>query len=406
MKLEKLRLKNFRGFKDLELNLHPDVTVVAGINGSGKTSILDAIASMLVDVIGRSAEHQFGKMDVHSGQQSGEIELSGSFNGKRCGAQFRYESGSWSYKNQRPAVAVIDTNQMQTGPVPIWPYYKVNRHADDTTPATINPGEWLAARAWEPLSGNTNFEILFHWFREREDLENEERRDNPSYVDNQLQAVRQALEKVLPDYTNPRVRRPRFGGSLSTDLAIHKPVLTITKNDTELAFDQLSEGERTTAALVCDIARRLSIANPVRPLQGYGMVLIDEIELHLHPAWQARIIPALRESFPNLQLITTTHSPIVLSYVSSENVRLLKNFQLVEQIPHARGRDPNAVLTDVFEVPIRPDDIAQELRDVADLIDQDNLGEARKSLQNLKDKLGTNDRDIVHLNAMIELLDD
>ena len=160
------------------------------------------------------------------------------------------------------------------------------------------------------------------------------------------------------------------------------------------------------AALVCDIARRLAIANPGgNPLEGTGVVLIDEIELHLHPQWQAEIIPALRKTFPNLQLVITTHSPIVLSYVDRECVRLIKDFDLVERVSHARGRDPNAVLTDVFETRHRPDDIKARLTDVATLIDDEHLDQARTALDELRKSLGDDDREVARLSTMLAFLE-
>jgi predicted ATP-binding protein involved in virulence len=126
----------------------------------------------------------------------------------------------------------------------------------------------------------------------------------------------------------------------------------------------------------------------------------------VHPSWQARIIPSLRRTFPNLQLVVTTHSPIVLSYVDSDSVRLVKDFRLVERVPMTRGRDPNAVLTDVFEQALRPKDVDDGLRRVADLIDDNDIAQARQELTALRERLGSDDRDIVRLSAMIDLMAD
>lgn len=95
---------------------------------------------------------------------------------------------------------------------------------------------------------------------------------------------------------------------------------------------QFSDGQRVLFGLVGDIARRLLLLNDNLdlPFNGQGIVLIDEIELHLHPSWQQKIILILRESFPNIQFIMTTHSPHVLSTVDKTEIRILKN-NLVEQ---------------------------------------------------------------------------
>ena len=73
-----------------------------------------------------------------------------------------------------------------------------------------------------------------------------------------------------------------------------------------VSIDQLSDGERSFLALICDLGRRLALANPddlEDPLHGAGVVLIDELELHLHPTWQREVIEKLRTTFPNIQFI-------------------------------------------------------------------------------------------------------
>lgn len=92
------------------------------------------------------------------------------------------------------------------------------------------------------------------------------------------------------------------------------------KHNTELSIAQLSEGEKCILAMTGDLARKLAIANPSRenPLEGEGIVLIDEVDLHLHPSWQGRIMPLLFRTFPNVQFIVTTHSPKVLSEITDE----------------------------------------------------------------------------------------
>jgi len=90
--------------------------------------------------------------------------------------------------------------------------------------------------------------------------------------------------------------------------------LTIRKGHARLSLPQLSDGERSFLAVLGDLVRRLALANPELddPLQGYGVVLIDELELHLHPRWQREVVEKLRETFPNIQFIATTHSPFVI----------------------------------------------------------------------------------------------
>lgn len=149
-------------------------------------------------------------------------------------------------------------------------------------------------------------------------MENENKLDNFKYEDKQLKAIRDAIYSLIPEFYNLRVRRSPLR------MTVNK---TIGDKVEELSIDQLSDGEKCLLAMVGDIARRLAIANPSLgdPLQGEGIVLIDEIELHLHPQWQHKIIPRLTETFPNCQFIVTTHSPQILSHVYPENIYILQS---------------------------------------------------------------------------------
>ncbi len=407
MKLERLELENFRGFERLTLDFHPELTVIAGINGSGKTSILDVTNFLLWLSTKGKTTGGFDKLDCRTGQDAARISLRGKTqfsDTPKWHSEMRFERSGW--RSAHGAQIAFTEEQRSMGPLPIRPYYPVNRHAMDATPGSTNPKVWRADLAWEPPHTGRHFQEFFLWFREREDLENEERRDNPSHEDHLLEAVRQALVKILPGYEKPRVRRPRFGGNGTDGPKVDNPVLTVLKDGHELAFNQLSEGERTTAALGCDIARRLAVANPNGdPGQGEGVVLIDEIDLHLHPKWQAQVMGALRRTFPNIQWVVTTHSPIVLSRVPSESVRLIRDFQLVENLPVTSGRDPNALLTDIFESSLRPDDVEAQIHQVASLIDSEDLEGAKSALNALQQRLGQDDREVTRLSAMITFLE-
>ena len=161
--------------------------------------------------------------------------------------------------------------------------------------------------------------------------------------------------------------------------------------------------------LVTDLARRLAIANPglgVDALQGQGIVLIDEIDLHLHPQWQRMVIPSLTRTFPNCQFIVTTHSPQVLSKVKKENVFILEDYKLVEVTPHTYGRDSNSILYELMDVKERPGDVQEKIDACFALIDEEKIEEAKVKLQELEDLLGENDAEIVRARTLISFLTD
>ena len=145
--------------------------------------------------------------------------------------------------------------------------------------------------------------------------------------------------------------------------------------------------------IVADIARRLCMLDPKSETynQGPGIVLIDEIELHLHPKWQRAVLPALHKTFPNVQFIVTTHSPQVLSEVKDDEIIILRDWQAYSSSVPTYGRDSNAILEQVMGVDERPEDIKKLFDEYFELIASDNLDEASKKRQNLENKLGRKD---------------
>jgi len=387
MYVKELQLSNFRGFESLTLQFHEQLTVLVGVNGSGKTSVLDAVVRAMPRAQGGS--ERIAPLEVRNGADDATVRVSLIVQGKSI------ESETSTGRKGPPVVAPGYVGGM----APIFVYFAVGRHARDATPAATEAENWGRADSWT-AQGITKFSAFFRWFREREDLENEQIRLRRDYRDGQLEAVRAAITRSLPAYGAPRVFRSRGDQTAK----FRGPVLLVSRGGQDFSFDQLSEGERILVAMVADIARRLCIANDADPLEGKGVVLIDEIELHLHPKWQAEIIPALRRTFPNLQFIVTTHSPIVLSRVPSECIRVLEDFKVYDAPGKTEGRDPNALLLEVFDTPLRPDEVTAQLREIGDLIDADDLEGARKVLDALAESLGERDAEVTRLRTMLSVL--
>jgi predicted ATP-binding protein involved in virulence len=182
--------------------------------------------------------------------------------------------------------------------------------------------------------------------------------------------------------------------------------MTITKQGQELIVNQLSDGEKCLLALAGDLARRLAIANPglADPLQGSGVVLIDEIELHLHPAWQRKVIPALTDTFRNCQFIVTTHSPQVLSQVKPDGIYILERTDegMVAMRPESSyGRDSNRILEDLMDVPKRPQEIKDRLLELFRLIDKGDLDAAKQLRQQLEDEIGYDEPEFVSADVLM-----
>lgn len=201
--------------------------------------------------------------------------------------------------------------------------------------------------------------------------------------DPQLNAVRAAIAAFMPGFEGLQVRRkPR----------VH---MTVEKNGETLNVLQLSQGEKSLMALVGDIARRLAMMNPTleNPLYGQGVVLIDEVDMHLHPSWQRGIIDRLTTTFPHCQFILTTHSPLVISDCKNVLVYSLDDGEL-SVVPSLYGQDANSVLLDVMDTDIRNAKIATQLNDLLDLIQKKQLNQARSLLEKLMEDLPANNLEL------------
>jgi predicted ATP-binding protein involved in virulence len=158
--------------------------------------------------------------------------------------------------------------------------------------------------------------------------------------------------------------------------------LLINKGGITLDVRQLSDGERGVLALVLDIARRLSQANPALgdPMrEGSAIVLIDELDLHLHPKWQRTIVERLTKTFPRCQFIATTHSPQIVAAVEPEQVLLITD-QGVIRPERTLGMDSNWILRHLMETDERPADAAKAVKGVEVLIAKGSYAKARKMI--------------------------
>ena len=131
--------------------------------------------------------------------------------------------------------------------------------------------------------------------------------------------------------------------------------------------------------------------------------MIDEIDLHLHPQWQQRIIGDLRTIFPKVQFIVSTHAPLVINSVKKDNLLILTDKQAVEPQDEVFGRDANAILNSIMRVNERPDEIKQMFQTVYDAIDEQRYDDAATALQQIEDKIGSADPELTSAQISLEL---
>lgn len=411
MRIEKLSLKNFRGFEALEIAFpegESGLAVFIGENGSGKSSILEVVTYLFINHFGRilqSSKFNYkseSKKDENKNIRVGKNKSINSLSISREGNiislnnyEIERNEGTLDKSINPESRLPLNTKEDQ---VPLVIFYNANRIIDNSPslkPKNLNHLTIEDALQLE-VDKKLDFNTFFEWYRNTEDYENEERlTQNINYRHKGLEAIRKAIQTFLPNITPPRVSRQPY-----MELVFEKAGLI-------LSISQLSYGEKLIFAMIGDIISRISIANPKlkNPLLGKGVVLIDEIEQHLHPSWQRTIIPNLRKTFPNIQFIVTTHSPQVLSNVPRENVFILEDFKLVEKTPHTLGKDTNSILYDLFGVKARPEDARKEFNQLYRLLDDPEAEALAKSMLNeLEVKYGKNDPDLMEAKLNFEFM--
>ena len=447
MKLERLHLKNFRCFDELSIDFGKRLTVIIAENGTGKTAILDAIAigfgrylTKLPGVSGRTTKET--DLRVTQGERREPFMMLAWEARTREDAPLAWSGGrkrdgtvnaSAIKKMLSDEQAVLlsrglkDMDEFTLGLVqaeaeqrayflPVIAYYGTNRAIREEVQR--RRGFKKNFSRFDALAGalepDSRFRAAFEWFNAMEDVERRERetRRDFDYQHPELQAVRGAIVRLLPvGFSKPRteIRPLRF---VIDRLAPDGTTRT-------LRISQLSDGYRVVLGLTMDFARRLAQANSrmaadgmqiMNPLDLPAIALIDEVDLHLHPSWQQRVLTDLMQTFRNTQFIVTTHSPQVLSTVKRENIRVIgpdASGKIIAAPPLAMtyGEPSGDVLHSVMMVdPQPPVSEKADLQRLTEWVDQGNYqsSEATQLMQTLVAALGAQHPQLQRLQRSIQ----
>ncbi|GAB5544299.1 MAG: AAA family ATPase [Sandaracinaceae bacterium] len=335
MKIWELTVANFRGFEgERPFPLSEQVTVVAGVNGRGKTAFLDGVAlviSRLFRALGFSSGNQrtIASTDVYGDAEDASIAMRANCAGIPLTFSVDFRPDSKNVRASKITKAVKrqilhnygDPNRADDQ-APVAIYYTTDRaglRLPRSLPTDLPTGQPLAHNG--ALSNRMvdyrDFMARFRVWRAQGQAK-------------ELQAFERALGVFLEGFTDVQVETDPLR-------------LTVEKQGHRLALNQLSDGERAFIAIIGDMVRRLALANPDLDdlLRGHGIVLIDELELHLHPRWQREIVQNLRETFPNIQFIGTTHSPFV--------IQSLQPGELINLDPDELGEYADRSIEDIAE---------------------------------------------------------
>lgn len=255
------------------------------------------------------------------------------------------------------------------------------------------------------MAAESNEKLMLNWFQTQ------------TLKSLQLQQKTGVLEKpVLLKTVEKAICRSyeRISGarniSIFFDLDTHRLVLEFEKADgkaQKFAMDEMSDGYKNTLSMIGDIAYRMAVLNPTLGdmvlEKTPGIVLIDEVDLHLHPQWQQTILSDLHVIFPNVQFIVSSHAPAVINSVPRNQIRILDNGEIYLPAAQTYGRDANSILREVMKVSERPADVKQRLDLFYAYMDENNYKNADRILKEIEDIVGTTDPDIAAARTSLDL---
>jgi len=254
------------------------------------------------------------------------------------------------------------------------------------------------------MDGTANIKLMMNWFSKMTVQKYQNQELGLGSIP-ELTAVYSAMETCYMRITGYRNVKMQFNiGTKELEVAYRDG----NGNLMRMPISQLSDGYKNTISLVADIAYRMAVLNP--QLLGdvckktEGIVLIDEIDLHLHPAWQQRILGDLEEIFPNVQLIVTTHAPAVINTVKSDNVIILDSGSIFEPSGEVHGKDLNSIVSSLMQSSERPWQIKNLFASFYESIDNGNVSEANDILNEIKLLIGNDDSEVVSCNIKLKLL--
>ncbi len=440
MKLERMILANFRGFDQIDIQFETDVTVIVGVNGVGKSASLSAIVktmSLALPRITPSKEKVIGLADTDVKADKDSLSLSvvlncskakihvdiarstginaaqaKAFTKRRDELRFATRETKKGSKEEQDVEDEIRRIEMKLSPVedvptvrilpldpetsqeeivtqlrgersqPICVYYSTSRFLSRLPPSLPKTKAINIATAYNKALEQLEVSLndFANWYRVLAEGKQAQR------AARMFQQLETAIAIFLPGMSGLSLQQER------------PPRFSVNKNGSKLYLEQLSDGERGLLALVFDLTRRLAIANPQsdNPIaEGVALVLIDEIELHLHPKWQRDVTKRLLTIFKNCQFVITTHSPQVIGEVQARCVRLLSDHEgkVVSDTPGmAFGTDSNWILNVLMGADEMNEDVEKELENVSILISDRQLDEAKHKIHDLRNRVGNTKR--------------
>lgn len=431
LKINELYLDNYRAFEDFTITFDKQLTVLIATNGKGKTAILDAVAvafGTFVNATGlangvtfhREDVRRFKARDTDSNEMEEKYPLTLKANGyidnndMEWIREFKKPNSSLTTKDTKELVEYGEKirNLVSHGEeinLPLISYYGTGRlWAQKRT--TINKKKSETSRlsgyidCLDSLSSYKSFKFWYEYICKSEfEIKIEAlEKEYKILPDNEFTNIRASLQEAVN-----QVIQQHSGWEDIVYKQQAESIIMKHSQHGELLVSQLSDGIRSMIGLVADIAYRAIKLNPHlknAPKETSGIVLIDEIDMHLHPKWQQTVLTDLIKAFPKMQFIVTTHSPQVLTTVKREQIRVLKENEVITPSSHSFGEDSSVLLAEIMDISSFPPlEIVDKREEYQGLVeDRDyNTSDAQSLRKELIDNYGETNTFIIQMDMLI-----
>lgn len=422
MRIESIKLKNFRCFKDLEIAFHPQLTVIVGKNASGKSTILDAVAISVgtfpssFDGIGsygikkedaRLVTNAFGDSLNTTPVYPVLLSSSGSVNGKKVYWErtLTKSTGRCTLSLAKEITAITSAYQGRiiegdtTVILPIVAYYGTGRlwlqHREKKEDVLLNSSRTNGYI--DCMDSAANDKLIMNWFN-KETSKKLQKKTGTVAFDAVVMAIEKCISLLIE---NADVAVSYNFDNNDLDIQYKKD-----GQDVIFPLSRMSDGYKCTISLITDIAYRMAQLNPQlreKVLDAPGVVIIDEIDLHLHPEWQKRILGDLTSIFPNIQFIVSSHAQSVISSVRSENLMILDNNEATAPVGEVYGKDSNTIISGVMGSTERPDKVQKLFSGFYDALNNFEIKKSRSIIEEIEGLIGANDAELAACYTKLKL---
>lgn len=405
-------------FDDLSLDFEAGFNLILGDNGVGKTTILEAasvaISGFLAgmedvstrniykdDVRYRIVKDSNGTPNKSYSNKPTEIEstlLYGGENYTWVRAKKDATGASRTSINPKDILKISRelVNSTENRVLPLISYQSASRHwVTARSDANEKKRKQLHDRRCGYLgclNRTANLQMIYDWCKQMEWNSVKTKRIPQNY---------EMFGRIISKFMNI------MNDGTASEVLFHPIVekLLYVENDEYKEIEDLSAGYQSILNLVIDLAYRMSILNPdagERIAEVEGIVLIDEIDSNLHPKWQWRIVDALTKTFPNVQFIAATHSPIIVSSCKNAHIISIDSDQKLYYISDSYAFSVNEILKDMLGYYMRPAKVENLIEEFEKRMDRDQYREAKEILTELIGILGEEHPEVIALKSEYE----